>query len=57
MDNLEYNINLEKLEILRTEFGNLYKVNNLGLPFYESKNNLINSQECIIKRGNLFILI
>jgi len=57
LDNLEYNINLEKLEILRTEFGNLYKVNNLGLPFYESKNNLINSQECIIKRGNLFILI
>jgi curved DNA-binding protein CbpA len=57
LDNIIYNFDLTKLNKIQTDFGLLHCINNFGIPYYNTDNDIINIQECEIIRGNLFFLL
>jgi len=57
LDDKIYEFDLINLNKIKTDFGNLYSVNNLGLCYFNTINNIININEQEILRGKLYILI
>jgi DnaJ-class molecular chaperone len=39
------------------EFGNIYKINNFGLPYYDNSSNIIDVNTCELKRGDLYFIL
>ena len=48
--------NIDKLEKERLDIGYIIKIPNLGLYYQDEKSNNISISNCLIKRGNLFLL-
>jgi len=57
LDDKVYELNIKDLEKINADFGNLYLIYNMGLPYYNTNDDEIDITVCEIKRGNLFILI
>jgi curved DNA-binding protein CbpA len=57
LDDKQYVHNLDSISKNITDFGNLYCISNIGLPYYDTTNNIIDIKDCKIKRGNLFFII
>ena len=56
IDGIKYKFNLNELEKEKIDLGFIIKIKNFGLPYQNDKNKNINIGECMIKRGNLFLL-
>lgn len=57
LDDNIYNIYMNDLKNNNTDFGNLYYINDFGLPYYDTKNDEIDIKECKILRGKLNFII
>lgn len=57
LDDNEYEINIKKIDKNKTDFGCLYSIQNLGLPYYNTSTDIIDVPQCEIIRGTLFFLI
>jgi len=57
LDNEITEFNLININYETSEFGNIYKYNNFGLPYYDCNENIIDINNCLIKRGNLFFIV
>lgn len=60
VDGKIYNFLIEEMEEIELEFGKLYKIENLGLPYYDSDkedSNIFDINNSLIKRGNLFFVL
>jgi DnaJ-class molecular chaperone len=56
IDGIKYKFNINELEKEKIDLGFIIKIKNFGLPYQNDKNKNINIGECMIKRGNLFLL-
>lgn len=57
LDDNIYEFDVTQLEKNNTDFGNLYHIDNMGLPYYNTDDNEINIKNCEISRGKLNLLI
>jgi DnaJ-class molecular chaperone len=57
LDNKFYNFNIKEIDTVETDFGRLYLIPNLGLPYYNTSTDIIDIEQCEILRGNLYLLI
>jgi len=57
LDGKIHKINMEKIEKIITDFGFLYCVPNMGLPYYDTNKDVIDIEHCDILRGKLFLLM
>jgi hypothetical protein len=57
LDDNIYEFDITQLEKNNTDFGNLYYIENMGLPYYNTDDNEINVKKCEISRGKLNLLI
>jgi curved DNA-binding protein CbpA len=57
LDDVLYHFNIDKLEKINTDFGSLFYLQHLGLPYYNTLANIIDINECNILRGNLYLFI
>jgi len=60
VDGKIYNFSIEEIEEIELEFGKLYKIENLGLPYYDinkENSDIIDIRNSLIKRGNLFFVL
>jgi DnaJ-class molecular chaperone len=57
LDDVKYKIKINELVKINTDFGNLFCIKNMGLPFYDSLDNIIDIKICNILRGDLFLLL
>jgi len=57
LDNKQYVHDLDSLTKSENDFGNLYCIQNIVLPYYDTTNNIIDIKDCNIKRGNLFFIV
>lgn len=57
LDDNVYNIDIREIDKVTTDFGNLYYISNFGLPYYNTKSDIIDIAECEIVRGKLYLLI
>ena len=57
LDNNKYVFNLDNIEKSKTEFGYIYNIENMGLPYYDTQDNIIDFKECLICRGILYIIV
>jgi curved DNA-binding protein CbpA len=55
-DNI-YQININNLEKYKTDFGNLYYIQDFGLPYYNTTDSEIDIKYCNVVRGKLFFII
>ena len=59
--NMEFDLNIiNSLNITKNEFGNIYKFENIGLPYYSNlvnQNDLVNINNCELKRGDLYFIV
>jgi curved DNA-binding protein CbpA len=59
--NMEFDLNIiNSSNITKNEFGNIYKFENLGLPYYNNpvnQNDLVNINNCELKRGDLYFIV
>jgi curved DNA-binding protein CbpA len=57
LDDNQYTFDLDKLDKTLTDFGYLYSINDLGLPFFDnfSDSDIVNIKNCNVSRGKLFI--
>ena len=44
-------------DITSNEFGNIYKFENFGLPYYNNSSNQIDVNNCELKRGDLYFIL
>ena len=51
------NFNLNNINSENNEFGNIYKFNNFGLPYYNNSSNIVDINNCELKRGDLYFII
>lgn len=56
IDGIVYKFNINELEKEKIDLGFIIKINNFGLPYQTDNTKNINIAECMIKRGNLFLL-
>ena len=56
LDDNEYEINIKNIDNILTDFGCLYYISNLGLPYYNTSSDTIDVKECEIIRGKLYLL-
>jgi DnaJ-class molecular chaperone len=56
IDGIVYKFNINELEKEKIDLGFIIKINNFGLPYQNDNTKNINIAECMIKRGNLFLL-
>jgi DnaJ-class molecular chaperone len=56
IDGIKYKFNINELEKEKIDLGFIIKINNFGLPYQNDNIKNINIGECMIKRGNLFLL-
>jgi DnaJ-class molecular chaperone len=56
IDGIKYKFNINELEKEKIDLGFIIKINNFGLPYQNDNTKNINIGECMIKRGNLFLL-
>jgi hypothetical protein len=52
---MEFNLNNINFE--NNEFGNIYKFNNFGLPYYDNSSNIVDVNNCELKRGDLYFIV
>ena len=57
INNQIYEININNFKNIKNSSGKIYQINDIGLPYYLTYDELINPEQCLIKRGNLFLLI
>jgi len=57
LDTTYYEINIFELDKITTDFGELYFIKKLGLPYYNTDDNIIDVKKYDILRGNLYILL
>lgn len=57
LDDKYYEYDIDNLEKIKTDFGNLYYINNLGLPYYNTTETEIDINKNDISRGKLFLLL
>lgn len=57
LDDKIHKINITKIDKIITDFGLLYCIPNFGLPYYDTKENIIDTQQSKILRGKLFLLL
>jgi len=59
LDDCEYKFYLKNINYNITDIGIIYNVPNLGLPYYNTNNNVIdiNIDACEVKRGYLFFIL
>jgi DnaJ-class molecular chaperone len=56
IDGKKYKFNINELEKEKIDLGFIIKIKNFGLPYQNDETQNINIGECMIKRGNLFLL-
>ena len=56
LDDKVYEIDINKLDKNITDFGTLYYIENMGLPYYDTSENEIDIKKCVINRGKLYLL-
>lgn len=57
LDDNYYEYNINYLNKIDTDFGNLYYIDNLGLPYYNTEDEIIDVKINKISRGKLFLLL
>lgn len=57
LDDKIYKLDITKLDKNNTDFGILYYIDNMGLPYYDTNNNEIDIKNCKILRGKLNLLL
>lgn len=57
LDDNIYNFNIKEIDKVETDFGYLYFIPGLGLPYYNTSTNIIDIEQCEILRGKLYLLI
>lgn len=58
LDDTTYEYNVDDLNIVKTDFGSLYFIKNMGLPYYNTDNNdEVDVKNCEILRGDLYLLL
>lgn len=57
LDDNYYEYNINNLKKIATDFGNLYYIDNLGLPYYNTEDEIIDVKINKISRGKLFLLL
>lgn len=57
LDDNYYEYNINYLKKIDTDFGNLYYIDNLGLPYYNTEDEIIDVKKNEINRGKLFLLL
>jgi DnaJ-class molecular chaperone len=57
LDDTNYKFNIKELEQINTDFGNLFCIKNMGLPYYNSDDDIIDIKICHILRGDLYLLL
>ena len=57
LDEQIYEIDMRKIDKIITDFGLLYFISNLGLPYYNTNDNIVDIAQCKILRGKLYLLI
>lgn len=57
LDDKIYELNINHLEKVNADFGNLYIIHNMGLSYFDTNDDEIDINVCEIKRGKLFILL
>ncbi len=57
LDNKIYNFNLDKIKKEKIDLGYLFKIENMGLNYYNSDDDIIDVTRETICRGNLFFIL
>lgn len=57
LDDNYYEYNINNLKKIDADFGNLYYIDNLGLPYYNTEDEIIDVKINKISRGKLFLLL
>lgn len=57
LDEQIYEIDMRKIDKIITDFGLLYFISNLGLPYYNTNDDIVDIAQCKILRGKLYLLI
>ena len=57
LDDKDYQFNLNELKYTEYDFGIIYEIQNFGLPYYDTCENVINISNCIVLRGMLFLIL
>ncbi len=57
VDGKKYNFSLKNLDKEKIDTGYLYKINGMGLNYFNTDEIIIDSNNCSISRGNLFFIL
>lgn len=57
LDERIYEIDITTMDKIITDFGFLYYLPDLGLPYYDTDNEIVDTEQCKILRGKLYLLI